>query len=268
MSRTTNYGRLCNQIIRNLALSILAEKYDLYVEYSSYDTINNSLGINLFVGNNIHDNGVSINCGNYMNYYNNYIERKSNFCFMKDFFQNEEITTILCKHLRDNSKNIIDKNPYAERYENNNDLFIHIRLGDVIHKNVGIEYYSYCIDFILREKNCDNIYVGSDSLNDNMIKKLMSIYPEIILVKKNSVETIQFGSTCKNIVLSHGSFSAVIGYLGFFSDVYFPNKTPGWCPLGMFLKKGFISVDMVNDETTWQIIPQENQDHSSIASEE
>ena len=42
MSKTTNRnGKLCNQIIRNLALSILAEKYDLYVEYSNYDNINN-----------------------------------------------------------------------------------------------------------------------------------------------------------------------------------------------------------------------------------
>ena len=273
MSRTTtSYGRLCNQIIRNLALSILAEKYDLYVEYSSYDTINNLLGIKLFVGDNKYDNGVGINCGNYMKYYNHHIDSKSNFCFMKDFFQNEEITSILFKHLRDNSKNVIDKNPYKERYENNNDLFLHIRLGDIKHNNVGIEYYKFCIDYIRRENKCDITYIGSDSLNHEMIKKLVSIYPEIILVKKNEVETIQFGSTCKYIVLSHGSFSAIIGYLGFFSDIYFPNKTPGWCPLGMFLNKGFISVDIVKEEDaqnfTWQILPQENQGHSSIVSEE
>ena len=43
MSLTTSYnGRLCNQIIRNLALSILAKKYNLFVEsYSSYNEINN-----------------------------------------------------------------------------------------------------------------------------------------------------------------------------------------------------------------------------------
>ena len=44
MSKTTcGRGRLCNQIIRNLSLSILAKKYDLYVEYSNYDNINNKL---------------------------------------------------------------------------------------------------------------------------------------------------------------------------------------------------------------------------------
>lgn len=268
MSKTTEYGRLCNQIIRNLALSILAEKYDLYVEYSNYDTINNNLGIDLFVGNCKHDDTVCIRCDNYMEYFNDYIERKSNFCFMKDFFQNEEITTIIFKHLRINSKNIMNKNPFNDRYENNNDIFLHIRLGDVRGHNVGIGYYKYCIETILKEHECDNIYIGSDSFNDDMIKELVSIYPEIILLKKNAVETIQFGSTCKYIVLSHGSFSAVIGYLSFFSDVYFPNKTPSWCPLGLFLNKNFIAVDIVNDETrllqplqpTWQILGRQNQE--------
>ena len=190
---------------------------------------------------------------------------------MKDYFQNEEITTIIFKHLRDNSKNVIDVNPFKERYNANNDLFIHIRLGDVRHRNMGIEYYKYCIDFILKKQNCDKIYIGSDELNHDMIKKLISIYPEIILLKKKHVETIQFGSTCKNVILSHGSFSAVIGYLSFFSNIYFPNKTPLWCPLDMLLNKGFIPVDIVNEgdtsNTTWQILPQENQYRLSVVSD-
>ena len=40
----------------------------------------------------------------------------------------------------------------------------------------------------------------------------------------------------------------------------------------MFLNKGFISVDIVNEEDTqnftWQILPLENLGHSSIVSEE
>ena len=48
---TTKNGRLCNQIIRNLSLSLLAKKYDLHVEYSNFEDINNNLGINLHVGN-------------------------------------------------------------------------------------------------------------------------------------------------------------------------------------------------------------------------
>jgi len=37
--------------------------------------------------------------------------------------------------------NIIQKNKFKERYNNNNDLFIHIRLGDIEHFSPGIDYY-------------------------------------------------------------------------------------------------------------------------------
>lgn len=241
MSKTgENNGRLCNQIIRNLSLSILAKKYDLYVEYSNYDNINNKLGIELFVGNKKYNETITINNHNYMTYFNNNIKNNANFDFMKDYFQSEEITTILHNHLRNNMKNIIDKNPYKERYKNNNDIFLHIRLTDAKQWNVGLDYYIHCINLL----NYDNIYIGSDNFNDELIKKIKTLYPKIIFINKNPVETIQFGSTCKNIILSHGSFSAVIGYLGFFSNIYFMNKTPKWCPLGMFMNKGFIPVDL------------------------
>jgi hypothetical protein len=240
MSKTHKRGRLGNQIIRNLALSILAEKYDLYVEYSSYNDINNKLGIELFVGNKKYDKTVVVNNNNYMDYYNNNIKNDANFDFMKDFFQSEEITTILYNHLNNKMINIINKNPYKERYKNNNDLFLHIRLGDAKEWNVGIEYYIHCINLL----KYDYIYIGSDNLNDDLIKKIKALYTNIILVGKNPIETIQFGSTCKNIILSHGSFSALIGYLGFFSNVYFMNTNPKWCPIDMFINKGFNPINL------------------------
>ena len=40
MSKSNGGGRLGNQIIRNLAVSIIASKFDLSVDYSSKDLIN------------------------------------------------------------------------------------------------------------------------------------------------------------------------------------------------------------------------------------
>lgn len=232
-------GRLCNQIIRNLSLSLLAEKYDLYVEYSNFENINNKLGIELFIGKRKYNKTLVINNNNYMKYFNNNVENDCNFNFMNDFFQSEEITTILHNHLKNKKENIIDKNIYKERYNNNNDVFLHIRLTDTKKFNVGIEYYIHCIKLL----KYDNIYVGTDNFNDDLIKKLKKIYPNIIFVEEEPIKTIQFASTCKNIILSHGSFSGIIGYLGFFSNIYFPNKKSGWCPLGIFLNKGFIPIN-------------------------
>ena len=47
---TTDNGRLGNRIIRNLAVSFIAKKHDLFVDYCDYNLINNLLGIELFIG--------------------------------------------------------------------------------------------------------------------------------------------------------------------------------------------------------------------------
>ena len=231
---------MCNHIIRNLAVSILAKKYDLFVKYSYYVDINNKLGIELFIGNNKYDKNIHLGNNEFMKYYYNNIKNNTNFICKRTFYQTEPITTILHNHLTNNKENIIDKNPYNERYKNNNDIFLHIRLTDAKIWNVGIDFYTQCINSLIY----DNVYIGSDDFNDELIKKLKTLYPSIIFIDKNPIETIQFGSTCKNIILSHGSFSAVIGYLGFYSNVYFLNKNSKWSKLDLFINKGFIPINL------------------------
>jgi len=55
-----------------------------------------------------------------------------------------------------------------------------------------------------------------------MIKKLLKLFPYAKILDVDEITTFQFASTCKHIILSHGSFSAVIGYLSFFSNIYYP----------------------------------------------
>tara|TARA_Y100000996_G_C22119908_1_gene477603 strand:- start:94 stop:522 length:429 start_codon:yes stop_codon:yes gene_type:complete len=141
-------------------------------------------------------------------------------------------------------KIIMDKNPFMERYSNNNDIFIHIRVTDAKIYNPGQCYYLNCIKLLTSETKYDKVYIGSDDFNDDLVQEIKSLYPNIIFLDKDPIETIQFGSTCKHIILSHGSFSAIIGYLAFFSTVYYPNMTPLWCPLDMFIEKGFIPIDV------------------------
>ena len=96
-TKTTN-GRLCNQIIRNLALSLIAEKNNLYVTYSNFDKINNKLGIILFVGKNKYNNTKVVKNNNYMTFFQSKSAIKCNLNFMRDYFQNKEITNILYNH--------------------------------------------------------------------------------------------------------------------------------------------------------------------------
>jgi|LauGreDrversion4_2_1035121.scaffolds.fasta_scaffold42982_2 hypothetical protein len=224
---TAKNGRLGNQIIRNLAVSLIAEKNDLFVHYSSYDLIN-QLGIELYSGKQRYSTTLVLNSNNYFSVY----EADSlqyNLNPNGDWFQTKEITNALYTYLRrDKIQNsILFKNPFRDRYKNNNDVCIHIRLTDVAHLNPGINYYLDSLSNLLFDK----IYIATDDPNHPIIIAIQNKYRETTLIEYGIIQTIQFASTCKYIILSHGSFSAVIGYLSFFSDVYYPeyDDKKRWC---------------------------------------
>jgi hypothetical protein len=219
MTTTTgNNGRLGNQIIRNLAVSLIAEKHDIHVNYYNKDLIN-KLGINLFSGSKIFDHTRCLDDENYFEIYNS-DDVNYNLDPNKNYFQTKEITNFIYDYLHtDAIKNtIIEKNPFNIRYNVNNDIFIHIRLTDVTRFNPGINYYLNTIKTI----TFDNLYISSDDINHNIIKIIVNLYPDTKLLSCDEITTIQFASTCKHIILSHGSFSALIGYLSFFSTIYYP----------------------------------------------
>ena len=217
---TENNGRLCNQIIRNLAVSILAEKHDLYVEYSSKGLIE-SIGIRLYCGNNTHETTIELNDSNYMTLYDNSYCLQENLDPNDSYFQTKEIMQILYDHLHKEEimSDIIILNPYKDRYKTNNDLFIHIRLMDTERFNPGLDYYMTAIANI----SFDHLYIASDNTNHSIITKIIESFPNSKIIDYDEKNTIQFGSTCKNIILSHGSFSCMIGYLSFYSTIYYPN---------------------------------------------
>ena len=217
-STTGTNGRLGNQIIRNLAVSLLAEKHNLKVDYYNKELINN-LGIELFSGSNSYDNIQCLTDDNYFAVHNS-DKLNCNLNPNNNYFQTKEITNILYNYLhRDEIKSkIIENNKFRERYAKNNDLFVHIRLTDVAQYNPGITYYANAIKNI----KFDNLYISTDDKNHNIIIELLQLYPSSQLIDYDEITTFQFASTCKHIILSHGTFSAVIGYLSFFSNVYYP----------------------------------------------
>lgn len=215
---TKAHGRLCNQIVRNLSVSIIAEKHNLKTEYSSHDKINR-LGIELFSGNQCFVDTKELIEDNYFSILN--CEKiQYNLNPNNAYFQTKEISNLLYRYLRTEKikSNIIQKNRFNERYNANNDLFIHVRLGDVANNNPGAQYYLKTIKMIEHDK----IFISTDSPEHDIVNTIFTAYPNAQLVMLDEINTIQFASTCKNIILSHGSFSAVIGYLSFFSKIHYP----------------------------------------------
>ena len=207
-------GRLGNQIIRNIATSFIAKKHDLLVNYCNYDKIK-QLGIDPYSGKNNYEWTHILNEENYFNILN-MEEFKLNVYPNKHWFQTKEITNLIHTYLYENKELTINANNYKNRYNNNNDLFLHVRTTDATDWNCGAEYYLEAIEKV----TYDNIYLATDDFNCDIVKSIMTQYKNIITINRDEINTIMFGSTCKNIILSHGSFSAVIGYLGFYSTIY------------------------------------------------
>ena len=238
-SKSKGKGRLCNQVIRNIALSIVAEKFDLKTEYQSIEKMN-ELGIPLFVGQKIYPSTQKFSQINKFDT----IKKISYNLETNGYFQCNENITRVYKYIQIHKKIIINKNPWKERFSNNKDLFIHVRAGDIVtnEKTFVIEYsyYQHCIE----KTNYENIYLATDDKTHEIVQNLITKYPYIKLVDKSAVQTIQFGCTCSNIILSHGTFSAMIGYLAYFSEnIYYYNNKPVWCPITLFQKKEFIPIN-------------------------
>ena len=240
-STTANNGRLGNQIIRNLAVSFIASKHNLYVSYCSMNLISEQLGITLHNGKLVYTDAVILDDDNYFT-----ILKSSSFLHNLDpnrnYFQTREISQLIHSYLHreDIKTNIITKNPYQKRYSTNNDLFIHVRLDDAAQWNPGIKYYLNAISKI----HFEEIYISSDDVNHDLIHQIIHKYPNSTIITYDEIKTIQFASTCKNIILSRGSFSATIGNLAFFSNIYYPKfeENKSWCG-DMFSVDGWTKIE-------------------------
>ena len=222
---TTGYGgRFCNHFFFNIACSILAEKNDLTFKYSHEDKMKR-LGIQLFSGSKTYDTLTKLTDSNVLSYIQG--EPFQTNIIVEGFFQIPAYAIFLYDYFRTSAiqSSIMEANKFKDRYGTNNDVFLHLRLDDVAQYNPGVSYFDAALSRISFEKG----YISSDSKDHPYVKELIQKW-NLILIDADEVETIQFGSTCRHIVISHGSFSFVIGVLGFFGDVYYPPKKYNkWC---------------------------------------
>ena len=229
-------GRLCNQIIRNLCVSFIASKNDIYVNYSQYNTIK-KLGIDLHIGNKIYGTEVIVNDDNYFDILSK-SELNSNVNLNSNYFQTTEIINYIYKYLTSIQHDIINNNPFLYRYNKNNDCAMHIRLTDAERHSLSYDVF----DNMLNQIQYNNLFIATDDPNHIIIQKLVKNKGANI-IGLDEIKTIQFASTCKHVVLSGGTYSAMIGYLAFYSNVYYSKLSkqniwhgdifsiPGWTEL-------------------------------------
>jgi hypothetical protein len=124
-------------------------------------------------------------------------------------------------------KSICDANPFRDRYKTTNDAFIHIRLDDATQWNPGYEYYTRALTSARKQRPHSNVYISSDSPHHPLVQRLLKETSGVFF-QDTEIRTWQFASTCPSIVLSHGTFSWMIGVLAFDSTVIYPARTSIW----------------------------------------
>jgi hypothetical protein len=214
-------GRFGNYFFRNLLGSILAKKYDLKAIYK-YQEIFDKLNIKLYSGNNYYNNSpIIIDDNNYLDFINGTINI-NNKLLLFGFYQKPDFCKFLKNYFHENHRDYFNNN---NKYYNrsNNNLFIHIRLDDAEKYNPGFNYY----DKVISSINYDIGYISTDTPNHKIVIDLINKY-NLELYDSPIEETLLFSSTCKNIVLSNGTFSWLIGFLSNKSNIYYPSIKKEW----------------------------------------
>ena len=135
---------------------------------------------------------------------------------LNDYFQTEIISKELSKN-----KNII----ISDNCECLNGLFVHFRLGDAApYTEHAFSYYDEQIFKIISEKNIKNKYISTnlESTNHYNIKKLIDKY-DLELYENTAQETIIFASKFTNKIVSLGTFSWWIAFLGCQENIICPD---------------------------------------------
>lgn len=220
-------GRFGNLFFVNMVLHFIALKFNLKCSYKYVNKFND-LGIYLYSGEKVYETSLSLNEDNYMDIIQTGSEEKYNIIINNEnWFQTRYLVDYLKTYFNiPYYKNkIINNNFFKKRYNNNSDVFMHIRLGDVENRIPNIEEY---YETVLDKLEFINGYVSSDDINHQICQKLIKKY-NLIEINKSEVDTIMFATTCKYVILSGGTFSWLIGFFAFFSEeIYYPYIQNRW----------------------------------------
>ena len=219
-------GRLANNLIQNIGLSLLGEKLNLKV--SSYKLTPEILKFNL----NLWSEGRVLSKKSTLRIYEDKdidflfkdkFEPKSSFIF-KGNFQNG-------KFLLEN-KSKIKKMFCYERKPNFNDskLILMVRLADVAHLAPPYNFYKDAIaDMQTKLGYSKKIYgyIASDTPNHKIVKKLAKNF-NYKIISSDATETLKYATRFRNFILTGGSYHWLAAFLADAKHVIYPEHTYMW----------------------------------------
>lgn len=219
-------GRFGNRFFRNICVSWMAKKYNLKIIYCYTEPMFRELGIHLFNGQYAYNKVQDLTDDNLLELLDGDGDFKSNVDANYSYFQTAPIIQRVYDYVRlpPVSDKVRTCNPWRDRYGANNDCVIHLRYDDMAQTSPPVSYF---VDTVRQLAPApEKVYLTTDTQSSDMLDEIKEQIPNLQILEEEIVPTVQFASTCKHVILSQGTFSALIGYLAYDSEVYFPDWEP------------------------------------------
>jgi len=209
-------GRLGNKLLQTAGASILAKKKNLKV--ANYDPESKSFGMKLFEGGRHFSDGLMHLSDNHLMAFmeEELVENMRTGWLLNCGFQVKDFILKYEDEIREHFP------VYYAPTEKRNNLFVHVRLDDVANINPGFDYYDKCIKDIDFEKG----HISSDDPRHPIPQALAKKY-NLNFVNASPSNTIKFATNFDNLVLSGGTFSWWMGFLGRAKNIYYPLPVEG-----------------------------------------
>ena len=212
-------GRLGNRVFQNLAISLLAEKFDVKAHYDMAPEFA-ALGLRLFTsGRQLLDGPerpLSDAVLQGLLSTRARVLRHQLHVGPTSYFQTPWFAKLLRHTVLPSMRGSIeDANPWRNRIGRNNDTCLHLRLGngprDVDDSQLSPSYFP-SFSSAVGPNPAGRVFIATDNPSSPGVAKLVTDL-RAELLSFSVVQTVQFLSTCGHLVLSDGTFSWLIGAL-------------------------------------------------------